>query len=163
MDAQSLSTPLHLVDMWVDEPTRKKGKVMNGELWGIIQAHLDRYGVYEATFARRMGTSPQTINTWKTNGLKQLPARRLLEAVARETGTPYANVLHAALLDTGYLAAVTLETDDEALLAPAPSPDLSESHAPRPEDNSGVASRPAHAPSRSRVAGGRGTRPPHRS
>jgi hypothetical protein len=134
-----------------------------GELWGIIQGHLDRYGVREAAFARRMVVNPQTINAWKTRGLRRLPERWLLEAVARETGTQYNAVLHAALVDTGYLAAVTPETDDEALLAPAPSPDLSELHAPRPEDNSGVASRPAHAPARSRVAGGRGTRPPHRS
>jgi hypothetical protein len=136
---------------------------MMGELWSIIQGHLDRYAVREAALARRMGTGPQTINAWKMRGLKRLPERWLLEAVARETSTPYGTVLHAALVDTGYLAnAVTPEIDDAALPAPAPAPDLSELHAPRPEDNSGVASRSAHAPSRSRVADGRGTRPPHR-
>lgn len=134
---------------------------MTGELWSIIQAHLDRYGVYEAVFARRMGTKPQTINTWKILGVKRLPERWLLEAVARETATPYSDVLHAALVDTGY---VTPEADGEVRRPsdPAPGLDLSEVHRPRPEDNSGVASRPAHAPSRSRVAGGKGTRPPHK-
>lgn len=133
-----------------------------GELYWIIQRHLDRYGVREAALARRMDTSSQTINSWKTRGVKQLPTRKLLEAVARETGTPYANVLHAALIDTGYLS-VTSESDDGVPPVPAPAaPDLSEVHQPRPEDNPGVASRPAHAPSRSRVAGGKGTRPPHR-
>jgi hypothetical protein len=139
---------------------------MRGELWGIIQEHLDRYGVREAAFARRMGTSPQTINTWKVHGLKRLPERWLLEAVARETGTPYSGVLYAALVDTGYAAAVTLETSDghpSGGPTPAHEPDLSEVHQPRPEDNRGVASRPAHAPSRSRVVGGRGTMPPHSS
>jgi hypothetical protein len=111
-----------------------------------------------------MGTGPQTINAWKVRGLKRLPERHLLEAVARETGTPYAVVLQAALVDTGYAAVVTPGTDGEARRPsdPAPELDLSEVHRPRPEDNSGVASRPAHAPSRSRVAGGKGTRPPHK-
>lgn len=85
---------------------------MRGELWSVIQAHLDRYGVYEAVFARRMGTSPQTINTWKVKGVKRLPERWLLEAVARETSTPYDVVLRAALIDTGYLDTdITPETD----------------------------------------------------
>jgi hypothetical protein len=92
---------------------------MTGELWSIIQAHLDRYGVYEAVFARRMGTKPQTINTWKNLGVKRLPERRLLEAVARETGTPYASVLKAALVDTGYLPASVVSDD---LLTSDPSP-----------------------------------------
>lgn len=133
-----------------------------GELWSVIQGHLDQYSVREAAFARRMGTGPQTINAWKMRGLKRLPERHLLEAVARETGTPYEVVLRAALLDTGYLDPVTPDADGEVLPPPAPSePDLSEVHRPRPEDNPGVASRPAHVSSRSRVVGGRGTRPPH--
>lgn len=134
---------------------------MNGELWSLIQAHLDEYGVRDAAFARRMGTSPQTINTWKTQGIKRLPERWLLDAVARETRTPYAVVLEAALRDTGYAAGVRPETVDEDAPSHPSAPDLSELHQPRPEDNRGVASRPAHAPARPRVSGGRGTRPPH--
>lgn len=138
-----------------------------GELVAIIQRHLDSYGVTEAAFAKRMGINPQTINAWRTRGgLKRLPERRTLEAVARETRTPYAEVLRAALLDTKYLDGdLTPETSDGSpseAPAPAPGPDLSELHQPRPEDNRGVASRPAHEPARVRAAGGRGTRPPHR-
>lgn len=73
-----------------------------GHLWSIIQDHLDRYGVREAAFARRLGTAPQTLNSWKKRGLRQLPDRSLLEAVARETGTPYDEVLDAVLRDIGY-------------------------------------------------------------
>lgn len=134
------------------------------QLHDIIQRHMDEFGVREAALARRMGTASQTINSWKTRGVKQLPARWLLEAVARETRTPYADVLQAALVDTGYAAEITPETPDgspNGVPAPAPAPDFSELHQPRPEDNRGVASRPAHAPARPRVAGGRGTRPPH--
>lgn len=92
-----------------------------GELVAIIQGHLDRYGVTEATFARRMGVNPQTINAWRTRGgLKRLPERRILEAVARETRTPYEDVLQAALVDTGYAATVTPESVDALDREPAP-------------------------------------------
>lgn len=74
-----------------------------GEFWGIIQAHLDRYGVREAAFARKIGTVSQTTSNWKHRGLAQLPKRELLEAVARETSTPYEVVLRAVLVDIGYL------------------------------------------------------------
>jgi hypothetical protein len=131
-----------------------------GEFWGIIQAHLDRYGVREAAFARKIGTVSQTTSNWKHRGLSQLPKRELLEAVARETSTPYEAVLRAVLTDIGYLTPEPAG-DAPTPLPPAPAPDLSEVHQPRPEDNRGVATRPAHEPSRARAARGRGTRPPH--
>lgn len=71
-------------------------------LWSLIQSHLDEYGVREAALARRMGTAPQTLNSWKNRGLRQLPERRLLDAVARELRLPYAVVLAAVLQDLGY-------------------------------------------------------------
>ena len=74
-----------------------------GNLWTIIQAHLDKYGVREAAFARTIGSSPQTVNSWKLRGVRALPERRLLEAVADITGTPYPEVLAAALADAAYL------------------------------------------------------------
>lgn len=83
-------------------------------LWEIIQAHLDEYGVRDAALARRMGTPAQTLNSWKKRGLKQLPERRLLEAVARETRTPYNEVLNAVLVDTHYLE----DTTDGRVAAP---------------------------------------------
>ncbi|WP_282775838.1 hypothetical protein [Nocardia sp. CC201C] len=73
-------------------------------LWNLVQAHLDNTGVREAEFARRMGSSPQTLNSWKNRGLRALPERRLLDAVADLTGTPYRTVLDAALTDIGYTA-----------------------------------------------------------
>lgn len=72
------------------------------ELWNLIQEHLDQYGVREAEFARRMGSTPQTLNSWKNRGLKQLPERRLLEGVAAVLRCDYETVLRAALVDIGY-------------------------------------------------------------
>lgn len=74
-----------------------------GYLWDIAQAHLDAYGVRAAALARRMGTSPQTLDSWKNRGVRSLPSRELLEALAKETRTPYPVVLEAALRDTDYL------------------------------------------------------------
>lgn len=68
----------------------------------LIQSHLDRYGVKEAEFARRIGTMPQTVNSWKKRGLKTLPERRLLQAVSEVTKVPYLVVLDAALVDSNY-------------------------------------------------------------
>ncbi|WP_186812663.1 hypothetical protein [Cellulomonas composti] len=73
-----------------------------GHLWQIVQKHLDEYGVREAALARKMGTRPQTLNSWKNRGLKQLPERRLLDSLAVATRTPYETVLEAALADTEY-------------------------------------------------------------
>ena len=74
-----------------------------GDLWGIAQRHMDAFGVRAAALARRMGTSPQTLSSWKQRGVHQLPSVDLLEALARETRTPYGEVLAAALRDAGYL------------------------------------------------------------
>lgn len=71
------------------------------ELMKLVQAHLDKYGVKEAEFARRIGTAPQTVSNWKARGTT-LPSRRLLEGVAAVTGLPYQRVLDAALIDAGY-------------------------------------------------------------
>jgi hypothetical protein len=130
-----------------------------GELWRIIQAHLDRYGVREAAFARQIGTVSQTLSSWKHRGLKQLPSKDLLEAVARETTTPYEDVLAAVLVDIGY-ASVTPESADAAPVRSErkPEPEPSPAHVPEPEDNTGVATRPAHGPSRSRAEGAADTR-----
>lgn len=88
-------------------------------LWDLIQAHLDEYGVRDAAFARRMGTSAQTLNSWKNRGLKRLPERELLEAVARETRVPYEDVLDAVLIDINYKDEEVGRHGDAAPMTPA--------------------------------------------
>jgi hypothetical protein len=132
-----------------------------GELWSIIQGHLDRYGVREAAFARRMDTSSQTINSWKMRGLRRLPEKWLLEAVARETGTPYANVLHAALLDTGYLSdGVNGEPASSAERETGPAPARApHSTTVSAQDIAAGATLPPAAPVHRRTPRSTGTRP----
>ena len=74
-----------------------------GYLWNIAQTHMDAYGVRAAALARLMGTKPQTLDSWKNRGLKKLPEKRLLEALARVTNTRYRDVLMAVLRDIDYL------------------------------------------------------------
>ena len=82
------------------------------ELMRLIQAHRDRYGVSRAEFARRAGTSPQTVQNWRDE-IKAIPDVRHLKGVAEVTGLPYVVVLDAALVDAGYRDTVT---DDAATL-----------------------------------------------
>ncbi|WP_019971609.1 helix-turn-helix transcriptional regulator [Mycobacterium sp. 141] len=74
------------------------------QLIQIVQTHMDDYGVSEAEVARRIGATPQTVNTWRNGEMKQLPRRQYLTALAELTQTAYTTVLIAALHDTGYLA-----------------------------------------------------------
>lgn len=71
------------------------------ELMRLIQSHLDRYGVTRATFAKRVGTTPQTVQNWKSRSTT-MPRPEHLKGVAKETGIPYLIVLDAALMDAGY-------------------------------------------------------------
>lgn len=71
------------------------------ELWQLIEAHLDHYGVREAAFARKIGTVPQTVANWKKRPTT-LPRPEHLREVARVIGMPYETVLNAALVDAGY-------------------------------------------------------------
>ena len=86
-----------------------------GKLYDVAQRHMDEYGVRAAALARRMGTSPQTLDGWKHRGLRRLPEKWLLVALARETRTPYVDVLDAALHDIAYLP----EESDGVGIAPA--------------------------------------------
>lgn len=72
----------------------------------LIQTHLDRYGVKRAEFARRIGTTPQTVQNWKTRSTT-LPKVEHLKGVAAETGIPYSLVLEAALVDAGLRDSLT--------------------------------------------------------
>ncbi|WP_194838213.1 hypothetical protein [Nocardia sp. XZ_19_369] len=72
------------------------------ELLRLVQNHLDRWGVKKAEFARRAGTTPQTLYTWATRPLRQLPDKHILDGIAREARYPDWLILDAALIDAGY-------------------------------------------------------------
>ncbi|ORA25209.1 hypothetical protein [Mycobacterium aquaticum] len=80
------------------------------ELMRLIQSHLDRYGVTRATFAKRIGTTPQTVQNWKTRSTTMPKAEHLL-GIANETGIPYLAVVDAALMDAGYRSSLADDID----------------------------------------------------
>lgn len=90
-----------------------------GELLDLIQGHRDKYGVSEAEFSRRIGSSPQTVWAWRVRGIKALPQRKQLEGVSNVTGIPYDKVLRAALADAGYVGD---RTDNVRALRPPKKP-----------------------------------------
>lgn len=81
------------------------------ELLGLINSHLERYGVKRAEFARRAGTTPQTVQNWVARGT--LPRPNHLQGVAGVIDVPYLIVLDAALVDAGYRESMT---DDVAAI-----------------------------------------------
>lgn len=58
--------------------------------------------ISDAEIARRAGMTPANLSQWRSNGLRELPARTRLDALASTIGRPYREVLDAALADTGY-------------------------------------------------------------
>lgn len=81
---------------------QSKGKGQ-GRLWAILQAHVDSqvYPPSRRQLARKLGVAPQTLNNWY-NGLRSMPEVEHVRAIADLTGTPYRDVIAAALADAGY-------------------------------------------------------------
>lgn len=89
-----------MIHRLLSQPARGTVNPMT-ELMRLIQAHLDRYGVSRAEFARRAGTSPQTVHNW-VGRLKTMPEADHLRGAAEVIEQPYLVVLDAALVDAGY-------------------------------------------------------------
>lgn len=96
-----------------------------GQLIGLIQAHLDKYGVTRSEFARRAGTTPQTVQNWWDKPTT-FPRPEHLKGVAEVIGVPYLLVLEAALVDAGYRELTADEAEEDA-----PPPSLNDPE-PRP-------------------------------
>ena len=75
------------------------------ELLKIIDAYKDGHGgPSDASIARAIGVAPQTVSSWRKRGIRQLPDRDTLIALARLTGCDYAGeVIPAVMADIGYL------------------------------------------------------------
>jgi len=73
----------------------------------LIDRYKNAHGVSDAELARRIGITRENLRLWRVNGVRRLPERSNLAAVARTIGQPYRQVLSAALFDTDYLT----ETD----------------------------------------------------
>lgn len=78
-------------------------------LLAIIDEYKDAHGgPSDSSIARAIGVAPQTISSWRKRGIRQLPDRESLRALAALTHVDYATgIVPAVLFDAGYV------TDDE--------------------------------------------------
>ncbi len=74
------------------------------ELMQLIDDYRDMHGQpAEASVARAVGIAPQTLNSWRKRGIRQLPEKETLERLASFLGVSYEEtVLKAALYDAGW-------------------------------------------------------------
>jgi transposase-like protein len=74
-------------------------------LIALIDDYKDRHGQpSDSSIARAIDVAPQTINSWRKRGLRELPASDTLERLADFLLVDYEGVvLRAALMDTGWL------------------------------------------------------------
>ena len=74
-----------------------------GNLIEIIDRYRDQEGISDAEVARRIGLSRQNLHIWRSRGVNAVPKRETLQAIANGVDTTYAEVLSAALADTGHV------------------------------------------------------------
>ena len=60
----------------------------------LIDRYKSAHGVSEAELARRIGVTRENLRKWRTNGVRRLPERANLVAVARVIGRAYRDVLY---------------------------------------------------------------------
>ena len=90
-----------------------------GQLWGLVQAYIDRHGTSERQLAKRLGyASSGVFSNWRDP--KQPPSAQALARFAALSGTPYQRVLDAVLTDAGYLPEPQV-TDEAIQLRRTPS------------------------------------------
>lgn len=71
----------------------------------LIDDYKDRTGQpSDASIGRAIGVARQTVNSWRTRGVRGLPAHDTLLRLAALIGADYETVvLRAALLDAGWV------------------------------------------------------------
>lgn len=78
--------------------------VPNPRLMGLIDGFAARWGLSDADVARRLAIAPHTLQEWRSHGVRRLPDRPVLEAIAAVLAMEYQRVLQVCLTDTGHLS-----------------------------------------------------------
>lgn len=74
------------------------------QLIDLIDDYKARHGQpSDASIARAIGVAPQTVNSWRKRGLRDLPDRDTLHRLATLLVVDYSTVLGAVLADIGYI------------------------------------------------------------
>lgn len=85
-----------------DVDTEREGSLVS-ELVRLIDDYKDRHGQpSDASIARAIGVAPQTVNSWRKRGIKELPDDAALRRLAQLLNLPHQDyVLQVALFDIG--------------------------------------------------------------
>lgn len=97
---------------WVDTTYSERLAPLFGDMEGspvselirLIDDYRDRHGQpSESSIARAIGTAPQTVNSWRKRGIREMPSPALLAKLAELLRVPMETVVLAAARDAGYL------------------------------------------------------------
>lgn len=70
----------------------------------LIDDYKDRHGQpSDASIARAVGIAPQTLNSWRKRGIRELPAADTLRRLAGFLGLDERATFYAAGVDAGYI------------------------------------------------------------
>ena len=70
----------------------------------LIDDYKDRHGQpSDASIARAIGIAPQTLNSWRKRGIRELPAAETLRRLAGFIGVADDVTFYAAGVDAGYI------------------------------------------------------------
>lgn len=91
------------------------------QLGAIVQTHIDSqpYPPTPRQVARAIGITQTALTNWTAHGVTRLPTIENLQALARVTGTPYPEILTAALQDAGYLTEGAIVVVEQTQPTPA--------------------------------------------
>lgn len=79
-------------------------------LIALIDEYRESRGMpSEASIARQVGVAPQTINSWRNRGLKELPNKETLRKLAEVLHMSDADVFYAAGVDAGFIIETIVE------------------------------------------------------
>lgn len=84
----------------------------------LIDDYKDRHGQpSDASIARALGIAPQTVNSWRHRGIRELPSADTLRRLAALLGVSDEVTFYAAGVDAGYIIEHTTEGDPPLDLA----------------------------------------------
>lgn len=74
------------------------------KLVDLIDEYKDRHGQpSDASIARAIGIAPQTLNSWRKRGIRELPAAETLRRLAEFLRVSDDVTFYAAGVDAGYI------------------------------------------------------------
>jgi transcriptional regulator with XRE-family HTH domain len=77
---------------------------MMSRLVDLIDDYKDRHGQpSDASIARAVGIAPQTLNSWRKRGIRELPNAEALRQLAALLGVAADVTFYAAGVDAGYI------------------------------------------------------------